>query len=299
MTETIVVRCGYVALVGRPNVGKSTLLNRLLRQKISITSDKPQTTRHQILGVVSSAHEQIIYVDTPGIHANRSKAINRYMNKAALTTLKDVDLILHVVDGYSLHDQEVLLQDSLKDVKTPKFLVLNKLDRNKQKAKLLPYLETLNSAVDYVESVPVSALKGDNIETLEALISKQLPPGDKFFPDDQITDRSQRFLASEIVREKIIRLLGDELPYQTTVEIEQFKINGSILHVHALIWVERDGQKAIIIGEKGVKLKQIGQDARIDMQRLFNIKVMLNLWVKVKRGWSDDERALKSLGYDD
>jgi GTPase len=292
-------RCGYVAIVGRPNVGKSTLMNAILGQKLSITSRRPQTTRHQILGIKTNDTAQAVYVDTPGLHLKEHKAINRYMNKAASNSLKDVDVVVFVIDRTYWTDDDDLVLEKVKAVKAPVILCLNKVDRTKDKNALLPYLQGLSAKHNFADIVPISATKGHNIEELEALIDGYLPESIHYFPEDQVTDRSQRFLAAEIVREKIMRQLGDELPYSVTVEIEEFKRVKHILHISALILVERSGQKKIVIGDKGEQIKIIGRDARKDMEKLFDSKIMLNLWVKVKGGWSDDERALKSLGYRD
>jgi GTP-binding protein Era len=293
-----VSRCGYVAIVGRPNVGKSTLLNHILGQKLAITSRKPQTTRHNMLGIKTEGAVQAIYVDTPGLHKDNERALNRYMNKSASNALKDVDVVIFVVDRTRWTDEDQMVLERLKFVEGPLLLAVNKADRMDDKADLLPHLEWLASQLPNAEVVPVSALHGQNLDTLERLVGEHLPEGEHFFPEDQITDRSSRFLAAELVREKIMRQLGAEVPYQITVEIEEFKLQGRTLHIHALILVERDGQKKIIIGDKGERLKRIGQEARKDMEALFDRKVMLNLWVKVKSGWSDDDRALRSLGYD-
>ena len=290
-------RCGYVAIVGRPNVGKSTLLNHILGQKLAITSRKPQTTRHNMLGIKTEGDVQAIYVDTPGLHKHNDKALNRYMNRSASSALKDVDVVVFVVDRTRWTDEDQMVLERVQYVKCPILLAVNKADRMEDKADLLPHLEWLAQQLPQAEVVPISALLGQNLDTLERLVGEKLPAGEHFFPDDQITDRSSRFLAAELVREKIMPQLGAELPYQITVEVEEFKQEGRILHIHALILVERDGQKKIIIGDKGERLKRIGQDARRDMETLFDSKVMLNLWVKVKSGWSDDERALRSLGY--
>ncbi|MFT7186251.1 MAG: GTP-binding protein Era [Pseudohongiellaceae bacterium] len=297
--ETLNTRCGYVAIIGRPNVGKSTLLNRILGQKISITSKKPQTTRHQILGIKTQEDAQVVYVDTPGLHLKEHKAINRYMNKAASDSLKHVDVIVFVVDRTRWTDEDQFVLDKVKFAKAPVILVMNKVDQTQSKNDLLPHIQVLSEKHAFTEIIPISATKGLNVPELEKLIDGFLPKNIHYFPEDQVTDRSQRFLASELVREKIMRQLGDELPYSVTVEIEEFKQVKHILHISALILVERNGQKKIVIGDKGEQIKIIGRDARKDMEQLFDSKVMLNLWVKVKRGWSDDERALKSLGYDD
>ncbi len=292
-------RTGYVAIVGRPNVGKSTLLNRILGQKLSITSRKPQTTRHQILGIKTEEDVQIVYVDTPGIHKAHEKAINRYMNKAATTAVKDVDLIILMVDRLRWTDEDEMALEAIKQQKAPVVLVVNKVDFIREKDELLPYLEELSKKFTFDQIVPVSAKTGHNVERLESLIESYMPESIHFFPEDQITDRSSRFLAAELVREKIMRQLGDELPYAMTVEIEEFVHSGTLIEISALILVERPSQKRIVIGDGGYRIKQIGQEARKDMESLFDCKVMLNLWVKVKAGWSDDERALRSLGYDD
>ena len=296
MTDTP-SRCGYIAIVGRPNVGKSTLLNHILGQKLAITSRKPQTTRHTLLGIKTEGDVQAIYVDTPGLHKDADKALNRFMNKSASQTLRDVDVVLFVVDRTRWTDEDELVWNKVRHLECPVLLVVNKVDRLENKKDMLPHLEWLAAQLPRAEIVPISALHGGNIDRLEQLVAERLPESEHFYPDDQITDRSSRFLAAELVREKVMRQLGDEVPYQVAVEIEQFQKEGNVLHIHALILVERDGQKKIIIGEGGARMKKIGQEARMDMQKLFGSKIMLNLWVKVKRGWSDDERALNSLGY--
>lgn len=292
-------RCGYVAIVGRPNVGKSTLLNHILGQKLSITSRKPQTTRHQLLGIKTEGDTQAIYVDTPGLHLRDEKAINRYMNRAASSALKDVDLVLFLVDRDRWTEEDDLVLEKVKHLECPVLLVVNKIDRLNDKGELLPLLEQLSEKHKFTEIVPVSALRGHNRDDLEAVIEGYLPEGIHLFPEDQVTDRSERFLAAELVREKIMRQLGEEVPYAMTVEIEEFKVAPRLIEISALILVERQGQKKILIGEKGSRLRQIGTEARKDMERAFDSKVMLRLWVKVKSGWSDDERALRSLGYND
>ena len=290
-------RCGHVAIVGRPNVGKSTLLNHILGQKLAITSRKPQTTRHTLLGIKTEGDVQTVYVDTPGLHKDAEKALNRFMNKSASQVLREVDVVLFVVDRTSWTDEDELVWSKVRHLECPVLLVVNKVDRMEDKKDMLPHLEWLAAQLPQAEIVPVSALHGGNIERLEQLVAERLPESEHYYPDDQLTDRSSRFLAAELVREKVMRQLGAEVPYQVAVEIEQFKQEGKILHIHALILVERDGQKKIIIGDGGARMKKIGQEARLDMQKLFGSKIMLNLWVKVKRGWSDDERALNSLGY--
>jgi GTP-binding protein Era len=295
-----VFQCGFVSIVGRPNVGKSTLLNKLIGQKISITSRKPQTTRQNIMGIKTEGSRQIIFIDTPGLHQEdeKSRAMNRYMNRTAASAFKNVDVVIWVIDArrFTKEDENVLA--ALQSCQAPIILAANKIDRLENKDKLLPVIEALSHKLTFADIVPLSAKTAQQVDRLESCLYRYLPEGAHHYDEDQITDRSQRFLAAELVREKIMRQLGDELPYQIAVEIEQFKQQGKILHISALIWVERDGQKAIVIGEKGERLRLIGSNARVDMEKLFDSKVMLKLWVKVKGGWSDDDRALRSLGYE-
>jgi GTP-binding protein Era len=297
MSETT-QRCGYVAIVGRPNVGKSTLLNRILGQKLSITSRKPQTTRHQILGIKTEDDLQVVYVDTPGLHKDdKGKALNRFMNRTASEALRHVDLVVFMIDRTAWTEEDQLVLDKLEHLHCPVILAVNKVDQLKDKEALLPQLEELSAKRHFDVIIPISAEKGHNVERLEHEVESRIPEGVHLFPEDQITDRSSRFVAAELVREKLMRNLGDEVPYGTTVEIEEFKHDGRVLHISALILVEREGQKRIVIGDNGAVIKTIGRDARLDMEKMFDTKVMLNLWVKVKRGWSDNERALQSLGY--
>ncbi len=294
-------RCGFVAIVGRPNVGKSTLMNRILGQKISITSRRPQTTRHQVTGIKTEGEAQAIYVDTPGIHIqtrDRNKAINRFMNHAATQALRDVNAVVFLIDRTRWTEEDEVVLQRLEHVKAPVILAVNKVDRLQDKASLLPWLESIGARREFAAIVPISAKHGTNVPELETEVARHLPESVHYFPEEQITDKSQRFLAAELVREKVMRQLGDELPYQMTVEIEEFRDEGRVIHISALMLVERQGQKKILIGENGERIKSIGREARLDMERALDAKVMLNLWVKVKRGWSDDERALKSLGYD-
>ncbi|WP_201527941.1 GTPase Era [Psychrobacter frigidicola] len=302
-------KTGYVAIVGRPNVGKSTLMNHLLGQKLSITSRKPQTTRHRIHGILSNDEMQAVFVDTPGIHRNEVRAINERMNKAAVSALVDVDLVLFVVDSDQWRDDDLLVLQKLGDTNLTVVLVINKADTLKDKGTLLPLIETFSDSFDFADIVPVSALKNQNLDRLQEVIASHLPIAEPIYDTEQITDRSERFLASEIIREKIMRSAGDEVPYDLTVQIDGFKDEAAhtdpktgrprkaCTFIDATIYVERNGQKAIVIGDKGQRIKQVGTDARKDMEQLFDKKVMLTLWVKVKRGWSDDERALTSLGY--
>ncbi|MEH6562128.1 MAG: GTPase Era [Marinobacter sp.] len=292
-------RCGFVAIVGRPNVGKSTLLNHILGQKLSITSRKPQTTRHKVLGIKTVGLVQAVYVDTPGMHVEEPRALNRYMNKAATSALSGVDVVVFVVDQLAWTTADEMVLEKLSKLSCPVILAVNKVDRIEKRENLLPHLDMLSRKREFAEIIPMSALKETNLEPLEEAVGRFLPESVHFYPDDQITDRSERFMASEMVREKITRQLGAELPYSVAVEIEEFKRDGKTLHISALILVEREGQKKIMIGDKGDRLRSIGQDARADMERMFDSKVMLRLWVKVKRGWADSERALKSLGMND
>lgn len=292
-------RCGYIAIVGRPNVGKSTLLNHLLHQKISITSRKPQTTRHRILGINSDEHHQCLFVDTPGLNAQFNKALNKVMNDTVFNVIKDVDLVLFVVERFIWNEADQYVLDALANAKVPVLLIINKIDLVQDKTELLPHIAELAKKQEFAEIVPVSALGGHNLETIDNLVKALLPEGPFLFPEDQVTDRSSRFLAAELIREKVTRQLGDELPYEVTVEIEKFERVKSVMHIHGLILVDKKGQKRIVIGKDGERLKQIGSSAREDMETSFDSKVMLNLWVKVKSGWADDERALQSLGYVD
>jgi GTP-binding protein Era len=298
LETSVAFRCGYVALIGRPNVGKSTLLNRLLGQKISITSRRPQTTRHRILGIKTEQNSQIVYVDTPGLHTHTPRAMNRYLNRTAVETLVDVDIIVLMVDGLRWKSDDQWVLDKLADLKCPVILAINKIDRVNKKDDLLPFLAEVSVKYPFTEIVPLSALRGKNVAELEDCIRKLLPEAVAFFPEDQITDRSERFLAAEMVREKLFRKLGDEIPYGLTVEIEKFTEEGNLRTIYALIWVEKASQKRIVIGKHGQLLKEVGRESRHDMEKLFGSKVFLQLWVKVKEGWADDDRALRSLGYD-
>jgi GTP-binding protein Era len=290
-------RCGYVAIVGRPNVGKSTLLNRMLGQKLAITSHKPQTTRHTILGVKTRPDGQILFVDTPGMHHRGGDALNAYLNRAARAVLDDVDLVLLVVEAMRWTREDDLAVRRIAAAGTPAMVAVNKVDRIADKTALLPFLETLAGRHDFREIVPVSALRGRQVDRLEDLILAALPEGEPIFPEDQLTDRSSRFLAAELVREQLTQRYGKELPYKTTVEIERFEEQDGRYLIHALIWVEREGQKAIIIGSGGEALKAVATQARLEMQKLFDCRVHLEVWVKVKKSWSSDETALASLGY--
>ncbi|MCF6767623.1 GTPase Era [Thiotrichales bacterium 19S11-10] len=291
--------CGYVAIIGRPNVGKSTILNRILKQKISITCRKPQTTRHQILGVKTEDNRQIVYVDTPGLHQKEGKALNRYMNKAAFQSLFDVDVVVFVVEALKWTELEKWIVSHFDKVKVPIILVINKDDTVNKKLELLPYIEKLKELYDFDSIIPLSAKSGRSVNLLESRINELVPEGSFHYDKDQVTDRPVRFLVSEIIREKLMRTLGQEVPYQITVEIDHFKHDEQrdLTDISASIVVERKSQKAMIIGKQGQKLKKIGSQARKDIEGLLSNKVYLQLWVKVKEGWSDSDSQLKSFGY--
>lgn len=296
-----ITKSGYVAIVGRPNVGKSTLLNCLLGEKVSITSPKPQTTRWQILGIQTRDDAQIVYIDTPGLHRTEKSAMNRYMNRVASAVIVDADVVLFMIDATSFRDEDEDVLNKLKKADRadkPVLLIINKIDLVKDKADLLPLIDKLINKFNFAAVFPISALDQDNTQALETEIIKLLPEGPQLYPEDQLTDRSIRFQTAEIIREKLIRLTEEELPYTTTVEIEQFKETEKITEISAVIWVEREGQKVIIIGTKGARLKKVGIQARRDIENLIGTKVFLRLWVKVKENWTDDERALRSFGYE-
>lgn len=290
--------CGYIALVGRPNVGKSTLLNCIVQQKLSITSRKPQTTRHSILGINTIDDYQYVYVDTPGIHHASKKAMNRMMNKTAINVLRDVDVAVFVVDGTHWRDEDEHVLRLIKQANIPCILAINKVDKITDKDQLLPWLENISKLHDFAAVIPLSAKTGVQVDNLEQKLRAFLPEGPHLFDDDQLTDRPVRFLCAELVREKIFRLCGQELPYSTTVDIESFKEEENLITIHVLILVDKDNHKRMIIGDKGKKLKDIATAARLDMEKLLDKKVFLQCWCKVKSGWADDERLLKQLGYD-
>jgi GTP-binding protein Era len=291
-------RCGYVALVGRPNVGKSTLLNHLLGRKLSITSRKPQTTRHNLLGVDTNGPVQAIYVDTPGIHDSGGRALNRHMVRTATSILTDVDVIVMVVERLRFGDGDRLVLERIRSAPGKRLCVINKIDQLDDVTALLPHIATLNDLGVFEEIIPISALRGTGLDRLKEAVRVRLPSGPHLFPPDQVTDRSERFIAGEIVREKLMRRLGDELPHRITVVIERYVAKGRLVEIDATIFVEREGQKAIIIGRHGGMLKSVGQEARKDIEALVGCKVMLRLWVKVKAGWTNDVAGLKRLGFD-
>jgi GTPase len=290
-------RTGYIAIVGRPNVGKSTLLNQLIGQKISITSRKAQTTRHRIVGIRTDEDAQYMFVDTPGFQMQHQNVLNRVMNRTVTQSISDVDAVLFVIESmrFDERDEKVL---ALLPRNCPVVLVINKVDKVSDKADLLPFIEKVSALFPFTAIIPVSAKRGAQVPNLVQEIRRHLQEGEPIYGEDEITDRSERFLAAEIVREKVFRLLGDEIPYSISVEIEKFETEGNLRRVFAAIIVDRDSQKPILIGKKGEKLKEIGTQARKDMEELFSKKVYLEVWVKVKSGWADDERAVKSLGYE-
>ena len=289
-------KCGYISIIGRPNVGKSTLLNNILTYKVSITSRKPQTTRHQITGVKTLGDTQFIYVDTPGIHTKEPKAINKFMNKAATTMIRDVDVILFVVEMDKWTELEDNIVNKIGNSDIPVILVVNKVDKKKS-LEASVFINSIKEKLNFYDVIYVSAKQGHNVNALESRIEKLLPESENFFfEEDQITDRSMKFMVAEIIREKIMRTIGSEVPYQIAVEIDSYKVDEEkkILDIYASILVERDSQKGIVIGAKGSKLKKIGVDSRADIERMVEMKVNLKTFVKVKSGWSDDERALRS-----
>ncbi|NOT17557.1 MAG: GTPase Era [Sulfuriferula sp.] len=290
-------RTGYIAIIGRPNVGKSTLTNHIVGAKVSITSRKAQTTRHRIHGIYTDPDAQYIFVDTPGFQTQYDSALNRGMNKTVVDALHSTDVVLFVIEGTRFDSRDQKVVDLLpKDI--PVILVLNKQDLVKDKDSLLPFMAEMNEIFPFAAIVPISARNGEQVPRLLTTIRGYLPVAEAMFDEDDITDKSERFLAAEIVREKVFRLSGEEVPYSASVMIEKFEQEGEMRRVFATILVDRDNQKAIIIGHQGSKLKEIGTSARLDMERLFGGKVYLELWVKVKGGWADSERILKQLGYD-
>ena len=301
-------RCGSIAVVGRPNVGKSTLVNALVGAKVSIVSSRPQTTRHRLLGIATFEAGQLLLVDTPGLHREQGKfkasAMSRVMNRAVRGTVEDVDAAMMVVEAGRWDEEDTLVFRVLDDAGIPVVLVVNKVDRLKDKGALLPFLAQVSEGREFASIHPVSALKRKGLEALARDLLALVPEAPPAYEEDEITDRSQRFLAGELVREQLMRQLGDELPYATTVEIERFAVDttqrqGPLLRIGAVIWVEREGQKPIVIGKSGARLREIGSKARQQMERLFGNKVFLETWVRVREGWSDDEAALKAFGYGD
>ncbi|WP_425508338.1 GTPase Era [Tahibacter amnicola] len=292
-------RCGLVALLGRPNVGKSTLLNALIGFRVSIVSPKPQTTRHRILGIATRPGAQLLFVDTPGMHASAKRAINRQLNRAARHAIEEVDVLVHVVEAGRWTDEDEQVWQAMKASGKPALLAINKVDAMKDREKLLPFIDSLTRERAYAAVLLVSARRRDGLDVLEREIVARLPLAPPVYGEDEITDRSERFLAAELVREQLMRQLGQELPYSCTVEIEQFGVReDGITEIGAVVWVERAGQKAIVIGAAGARLKEVGTAARLSMERLFERRIFLKLWVRVRENWSDDEAALKRFGYE-
>ncbi|EKD76767.1 MAG: GTPase Era [uncultured bacterium] len=297
MTQTNTKPSGYVSIIGKPNVGKSTLMNYFLQKKISITSSKPQTTRHRILGIKTSESSQIVFVDTPGLHLDHKQhEMNRVMNRAARSALQDVDVILFVIEAMQWDEDDAAVLRQLKVLSLPVILVINKIDEIKNKLTLLPFMENLSKQMDFKKVVPISAKTGLQVDELEKTIETFLPHEGNLFPPEQFTDRSDRFIAAEFVREKLMRLLGDEIPYQLAVTVEAMEEDDNIAKISVIIWVSRDSQKSIVIGKNGEVLKQVGIQARKDLELYFGKKVLLKSWVKVKENWSDDARSLTEFG---
>jgi GTPase len=290
--------CGYVAIIGRPNVGKSTLLNRILQQKLCITSRKPQTTRHTVLGIQTIDAYQAIYVDTPGLHLGEKKALNVLMNKTSKRVLHDVDVVLMLIDAARFTSEDEYVLSLLKHVQVPCFLVINKVDTLRDKGQLLPLIQRMETYHPFRAIIPISAKTGQQVTELEKMIYPLLPEGPHLFEDDQLTDRPLRFLCAELLREKIFRLCGQELPYSTSVEIESYQEEETVVHIHARIWVEKENHKRMIIGHRGEKLKAIATAARLDIEKLVDKKIFLQCWCKVKSGWSEDVGVLRQFGYD-
>ena len=295
----MIYQSGYAVLLGRPNVGKSTLLNRLLGQKLAITSHKPQTTRHRILGIHSQEDGQIVFVDTPGIHERGDKAMNYYLNRTAHSALLGVDVVLFVVQALAWTTEDDRALKAIVDAGIPTIAVVNKVDLVEPKESLLPFIDSLTQRYSFSEIIPVSASSGDNIESLLAAVFARLPEGEAIFPDDQISDRSERFFAAELLREQLTRRYHQELPYAATVEIERFEEEEGRYVIGAVIWVERDSQRAILLGKKGQAMKETATAARKAMNDFFQTRVHLDVWIKVKKSWSSDETSLTKLGYTD
>ncbi len=291
-------RCGFVAIVGRPNVGKSTLLNRILGQKLSITSRKPQTTRHRILGVKTTADYQAIYVDTPGLHRGSSRALNRYMNRTALSAMEEVDVVVFVVEVPVWTDADEVVHDALSKRATPVIVALNKIDRIDDKSALLPIMAELAERTGYQRIVPISGTRGTNVSRLETEVGSLLPTASRLYPEDQVTDRPQQFFVAELIREKFLSRLGQELPYRLSVQVEYFEASAERIDIGAIVWIERRSQKGIVIGKQGHLMRTVGTEARAELERTLEKKVNLKLWAKVKEEWSDDELALPRLGYE-
>lgn len=297
MTENASFHSGYIAIVGRPNVGKSTLLNHLIGQKISITSRKAQTTRHRITGILTEENTQFVFVDTPGFQTQYLNTLNKGLNKVVTSSLRDVNVVLFVIEARHFDERDRLVMNLLPK-NAPVILVINKADNMQDKGELLPFMQEISKEREFTAIVPVSAKHDKQLDTLLDAVRPFLPEGEKIYPEDEVTDRNERFLAAEIVREKVFRFTGEELPYSVSVVIEQFKIEGKLRRIHAAILVDKDAHKAMLIGKNGEKLKEIATQARLDMEKLFDGKVFLEVWIKVRSGWADSAQMLKSLGYE-
>jgi GTP-binding protein Era len=291
-------RCGYVAILGKPNVGKSTLLNTIVGQKVSITCHKRQTTRHTINGIKTNGDVQTVYVDTPGIHGKSTRVLNQYMNRVARSAALDVDVIAFLVSAETWGPDDEMVLKQVKQVDCPVVLVVNKIDEIKDRAVLMAKLQELASKMEFAAVVPISALKRDNVQQLEKVLEGFLPEGPHFYEEDTVTDKQDTFLIAEVIREKLFKQAHQEIPYSTTVMVEKIDNEGGLMTIHAAIFVEKKGQKAIIIGKDGSKLKSIGTSARMDLQKMYGCKILLKLWVKVKDAWADSERHMRSLGFD-
>lgn len=299
MTKQSHQSCGLIAIIGKPNVGKSTLMNTILGKKISITSRKPQTTRHRILGIKTTDHAQFVFVDTPGLHKTHKHEINRIMNRVAKNTLSEVDVVLFLIEAMRWDNEDASVLQQLKSLSKPVILVINKIDALKNKSELLPFIENISKQFQFEKILPISAKTGLQVDALEETLFNLLPTQEALFPKEQFTDRTDRFIAAEFVREKLMRALGEELPYECAVTIDVFEEARKIIRIAALIWVAKDSQKSIVIGKNGAGLKKVGTQARIDLENYFEKKVLLKLWVKVKENWSDDQRTLRDFGYDE
>lgn len=297
MTENTPFHSGYIAIVGRPNVGKSTLLNHMIGQKVSITSRKAQTTRHRITGILTEDSTQFVFVDTPGFQTQYLNTLNKGLNKVVTSSLRDVNVVLFVIEARHFDERDRLVMNLLPK-NAPVILVINKVDNMENKGELLPFIQNIAAEREFTAIVPVSAKHDKQLDTLLEAIRPFLPEGEKIYPDDEITDRNERFLAAEIVREKVFRFTGEELPYSVSVVIEQFKMDGKMRRIHAAILVDKDAHKAMLIGKKGEKLKEIATQSRLDMEKLFDGKVFLEVWIKVRSGWADSPQMLKTLGYE-
>ena len=291
-------KSGYISIVGKTNVGKSTLLNEILGQKVAITSRKPQTTRHRLLGIKTIEDSQMIFIDTPGFHKGHKRALNQYMNKVASSAMKGVDVLIYVIEGLNWTEEDQELMSQIPEGYETSILVINKIDKIEQKEDLLPFIGSMSELNKFSDIIPLSALKKQNVSSLVDSILLKIPEGDHIYPSDQVVDVSERFLASEIIREKCITRVGDELPYRISVAIDKFKEEDKITHIDATLFVEKSSQKGMLIGSSGSKLKSIGTAARLELEEVLQTKIMLNLWVKVKSGWTDDESMLSTMGYD-